>query len=166
MKVAGKILVGIAILGIAGFGYAFGPRLAGEFDAVMLQRHAESACRCERRGGPASKQTCWADFEKEFAAKHPQPGLHSFCEAVIHPEPFVWTENGSEHRIVTRYTTDVLSGHPLTLCSRTEALTVEDAVSKDWDRHDRITPATEKLIRDIVRDGAYEPAPADTPSCA
>jgi len=165
MKTAGKIFVGIAVLGISGFGYALGPHVAGDFDAFMLRRHAESACRCERHGGPTARQTCWADFEKELAARHAQPGLHSFCEAIIRPEPYVWTENGSEHRISKRYTTDVLPAGPLILCSRREAGAVEEAVSKDWDQHGRITPATEKLIRDIVRDDAYTPPLFDAPLC-
>ena len=166
MKVAGKIFIGIAILAGSGLGYVLAPHLYGDVEAAMLQRHAESACRCERRGGSAARQACWADFEKKFAAKHPEPGLHYFCEAVIRPDPFVWTENGIEHRIMKRYTTDVLPGGPLTLCSRAEAQTVEEAVSRDEERHGAITPATEKLIRDIAHGRPYAPAPVDTPSCA
>ncbi|MEO9132127.1 MAG: hypothetical protein ABI240_13070 [Sphingomonas sp.] len=165
MKVAGKIFIGIAVLGISGLGYMYGPRLAGDVDAVMLQRHAESACRCERHRGSGARKACWADFEKEFAAKHPKTGLHSFCEAVIHPDKFVWTDNGIEHQITTRYTIDILPGGPLTLCNKAEAGAVEKAVAEDWDRHGSITPATQKLMRDIAHGRPFASGVFDAPSC-
>jgi hypothetical protein len=162
MKVRRKIFVGIAALAMSGLAYC----LTGEVDAVMLRRHAESSCRCEQQRGPGARQACWADFEKEFAAKHPQIGDHHFCEVFIHPDNFVWTVNGWKHRITTRYTMGMLPGGPVTLCSEAEATAAETAVSRDWERDGTITPATEKLVRDIARGRPYTPEPADTPSCA
>jgi hypothetical protein len=161
MKIRGKIFVGTAALALCGLAYC----LAGEVDAVMLRRHAKSSCRCEQHRGPGGRQACWADFDKEFAAKHPQIGYHTFCEAFIRPQRFVWTVNGWPHRITTRYTTDILPGGPLALCSEEEAKAVETAFSTDWEPDGKITPATEKLIRDIARGRPYRPAPVDTPSC-
>ena len=162
MKVRGKIFVGTAALAMCGLVYC----VAGEVDAVMLRRHAESSCRCEQHGGPGARKACWADFDKEFAAKHPRIGDHHFCEAIVHPDKFIWTVNGWPHRITTRYTTGGGPDGPLTLCSEAEARKVEMAVDTDWARYGTITPATEKLVRDIARGRPYTPAPVDTPSCA
>lgn len=162
MKVRGKIFVGTAALAMCGLAYC----VAGEVDAVMLRRHAESSCRCEQHGGPGARRACWADFDKEFAAKHPQIGFHTFCEVFIRPQRFEWTANGWPHKITTSYTTDMLPGGPVTFCSEAEARAAEKALSQDWEPDGTITPATEKLVRDIARGRAYTPAPADTPSCA
>ena len=161
MRIRGKIFVGTAALAMCGLAYG----IAGEVDAVMLRRHAESSCRCEQHGDPGARQSCWADFDKEFAAKHPQIGYHSFCEVFVRPERFVWTVNGWPHGITTRYTAYRPSG-PVTLCSEAEAKKVETALSTDWEPDGTVTPATEKLVRDIGSGHSYTPAPVGTPSCA